>query len=77
MAEFLPFDPIAQHKPEVLHQFDVGSWTGGINGFGPRLARLWFRAQAAGRVTHYAADEICVHMLRMHPVEVYGSAWFE
>lgn len=42
-----------------------------------RLERAVRRANAAGVVNLYLADEICCKHLCRHPAECFGSDWFE
>lgn len=41
------------------------------------LERAYQRAARAGRLTVYAADELAVRLLGLHPAEVWGDAWWE
>jgi hypothetical protein len=63
-------------------------WIGALGGIRPllaaadlssteyaRLHRAWFRADKRGFITHDAADNICVHLLRQHPMVVWGEDW--
>lgn len=35
------------------------------------------RARRDGFVTAYTADQLCVHVLKVHPVMVYGDTWWD
>ncbi|HZT66136.1 MAG TPA: hypothetical protein VFA11_10145 [Acidimicrobiales bacterium] len=49
----------------------------GINGIlGSKLARSFWRARRAGRLSPELADRICIEVLRLHPAEVYGDQWW-
>lgn len=77
--EWLPMAPLLAHKPPVENENGKrgGQNYGGIQGLGgERLARAWHRAEASGRLTRAAADEICVHVLHRHPSEVFGALWW-
>jgi hypothetical protein len=41
------------------------------------LDRAFYRAQQLGRLTVYAADELAVRLLGLHPAEVWGESWWE
>lgn len=72
--QWLPFAPLLAYKPMAMSEW--GRWGQGINTHGSRFARMWHRGQASGFITVSAADELCVHLLRMHPSEVFGDLWF-
>lgn len=40
------------------------------------VRRVLARAKLHGYVSVSVADEVCVRALGMHPVEVYGDAWY-
>lgn len=42
-----------------------------------RLTRAWTRAIASGAVGWRTVDEVCCVLLRIHPSELYGNAWFD
>lgn len=44
---------------------------------GERLRKAYYRAVEAGAVTVRQADELAVGLLRCHPYEVWGDAWFD
>lgn len=73
--EWLPFAPLQAHRP--MFKQDRNGPYGGVNTGGEALARAWCRAQAKGWITVGMADEICVHLLKMHPAEVYQEMWWE
>ena len=45
--------------------------------FVERVTRSWQRARTQGWVSIWVADELCVHLLRVHPSFVYGDAWWD
>lgn len=42
-----------------------------------RLYRAWTRARTQGWVSIWMADELCVHLLGVHPSFLYGDGWWE
>lgn len=42
-----------------------------------KLEQRMTRALKRGWIDMYQADEICCDVLGMHPVEIYGTEWFE
>lgn len=42
-----------------------------------RLERAYSRAQAVGRLTVWAADQLAVKVLGLPPLLVWGDAWLE
>lgn len=73
---FLPFEPMLRYRPEVWNTFGVWE-SSGIMQHEESLERAWYRAQRAGRINVMMADELCIHILRRNPSEVFGSLWFE
>jgi hypothetical protein len=45
--------------------------------FVERVHRGWQRAKTQGWVSVWAADEICVKVLGVHPAVVFGDAWWQ
>src|SRR5690349_976605 len=41
-----------------------------------RIEKNLSRAKARGLIRWDIADEICCHMLRLHPAEVFGDIWW-
>ena len=59
--EYLPIEPIVLAIQRRGIQVGRGE-----------LARAFYRARRAGRVTVAAADELCVRLLDSHPIEIFG-----
>lgn len=76
--EWLPFEPLSRFQPEPFAERSAtgSAWHGGLGG-NNRLARAWHRAKKDGRITVSMADELCIHLLHLHPAEVYGDLWWK
>lgn len=61
---YLPAEPLLSMLDDVV--LEPGS----------RIAKAKWRAQHSGTFTVGMVDEICVSVLRRHPCDVYGEAWW-
>jgi hypothetical protein len=43
---------------------------------GKNMATSWSRALKRGTATEDFVDRVCVHVLRQHPIEIYGNDWW-
>lgn len=75
----LPLAPLAQQIDARggLHALLIAS---GVPDQSPEYEKYGAairRARAAGGLlTLHAADQLCIRLLRSHPVEVFGDAWW-
>jgi len=80
--QWLPFEPMLRFQPPAFCDrgphggVPLGGLSGTDNTQSKRWQRAWHRAKKDGRITVSMADELCVHMLHMHPAEVYGDLWW-
>ncbi len=73
MENTLPITPISR-------RVDLAGGIAALtDGMGPRqtdrLSMAYHRAQQAGTVTIWAADRLCVELLDLHPMLVFGDDW--
>lgn len=58
-----------------------GEWHERMHPEARQTLKLWCdrldRAEKQGWLDYYHADEFCVELLGLHPVQVFGEAWFE
>ncbi len=49
----------------------------GMGHFPESMQRRLWRWKASGQAGLFAIDEFVIHELGVHPIAVYGAAWFE